>query len=356
MKFIKFNLSEWPLIGFFFLICFAVISDSQNLNAQTILPNYPRLPDAVKGQTFTDASPLLTFTYSDVGVTGIDWTMSTAPVSTGLDVNLITGALTGTVSLEIIPTMYTVAVTATEPSIPGGSATKNYGIFVRQLPSEVCDDQQQFAIILDLSGSMNIEITPGVSRWRELKNSVKDYLPVLEDYAGVGAEIGVIYFNGSTANKVIDEPFDSDWDLEEYIGTNVFGEDPTDAIPPSVNPGGGTPMGAGLVEALTNFFDPNKNKTIVLFTDGHQNGSLLFNIATETVGAHDLSDATLLNPDATGDPQPDLKILTIGIGGSYNALLQKVAFPDNFGFQHVAAATPTDMDIFFASTIPCFSK
>jgi Mg-chelatase subunit ChlD len=191
-------------------------------------------------------------------------------------------------------------------------------------------------LVLDRSGSMTEEASPGVIRWNALKKAA---LSLANEYQALqnrtNDQVRIVYFDGSptpvsgccgaSAKKV--EPT-----LPQVMNADFAGKDPNHGI---------TAMGLAIKDAQTklNSVSANATPVIVFFTDGEQNP---VQIATNGQGFLD-------NP--TGIPgkgqAKNVKIFTIGFEGTggQSSLLQNMASHTGGTYHH--SATGDDLETAF---------
>ena len=344
------------LVYTFLMCCIATVQPY----AQTvILPAFSKLPDAVQNVAYpapyTGKPYPLRFSMSD-GSTPSSWnwtpTDGTADISTiGIDINPTNGALE-----------YTVAGS---PRINAGAAgtlcrgrvealnnmgvviaQRNYHLFVRAGAPVLCTAPKEYVLLLDRSGSMNLDDGDGNTRFEELKNTIYAYLPELKRaLTAEGAATGtlkVYYFNGAAASLKHSGNWGEDWGSRTFIENTLFREGAplTDIVP-----SGGTPMGDAICDAV-HASTATSNRTFILFTDGIQTvppdyNQTTFNIPCTSGGAINMGS----------NPHNQIKLFTIGTGSCDVSLLQELAHP-NDQFAQASVAGNAELYTFFTSTIP----
>ncbi|GJM32071.1 MAG: hypothetical protein DHS20C18_10720 [Saprospiraceae bacterium] len=320
-----------------------------SLNAQKIFPISPILPDGDRNENYA-----VTFTIQGAPTGTTRWlyaTISGAPPISGLGIDFTNANAEGGIINQPIEntanttTPYRIRVTAeiTEPDATVHNFSKDYTLVVWNDIPAPCESNTEIALVLDASGSMS------GTRWTELKEAIKTYLPSLNDRVTTTNNLEVIYFQGTTATTKYNEPFsDVDWQDEADIAESIFGEGAAD----EVIPGGGTPMGAGINRAINGFTTgAGVRRIMIVFTDGYQNIDPRFvetvnricNTQINSKGDRECTD-TGTDLDAT-----DVLIYTIGVGGGDQPLLEDLAHPnDSYAFDYGTA----NLDQFFYSTIP----
>lgn len=179
------------------------------------------------------------------------------------------------------------------------------------------------AFVLDRSGSMNWDASPGVSRWAALNQAVGDFADLYATLDRDNDRFTVTYFESdlspastccNTLIPVSDLPT-----FEGELGVQ--------------SPGGSTGMGPGLQNGIGKLSDASRARSVLLFTDGEQNVPL----PRVNLDGTTYSDGTQIvpNPGTTGS----VKIFTIGLGspsGDYLTVLQ--ALPNaNRGNNYISA-------------------
>lgn len=148
-------------------------------------------------------------------------------------------------------------VKGTETAVPANTEDKDFYIeFVR--------NPVKAMMVLDKSGSMSRTTSSGDTRWSILESSVSTACNNLYNFRKVNDLIGLNYFDYDVvdANTAHVDGFIS-MDNVHNINTDV-GEK---------SPGGLTAMGAGLLDAKAKLLaaPADYTKSVLLFTDGHQN-------------------------------------------------------------------------------------
>ncbi len=318
--------------------------------AQKIFPISPILPDADQGQAYS-----VTFTIDGIPATSsVRWsyTRISGPALNTLGINFTgTDAQDGIITTSEISssaftnTPYRIRVNAEVIDTGGGvdNFPKDYVLVVWDNIPTPCESNTELALVLDASGSM------GGSRWNELTESIKTYLPSLNDRITPTNNLEVIFFQGGGATTEHNASFSNvTWDDEDDIAEKIFKEGLAD----EVAPGGGTPMGAGIQRALNGFTaGAGTRRLMIVFTDGHQNRDPMFVSGSNSVCNTEINGSgdRVCTGGRTDLDDADVLVYTIGVGGGDQALLQDLAHPDNsYAFNY-----GTDqLDEFFFSTIP----
>ena len=172
----------------------------------------------------------------------------------------------------------------------------------------------QVVLVLDLSGSMGLITTNGIeSRLNVLKTAVGTFMDKFEEFRIDGDEIGVSYFS-TTVIQPNDPPGSG------FIPITIPADDPgsfeiiTGDLAPRT-PQQLTALGAGLLDAKNKLATTNPElitRTILLFTDGHQNQDPFIN----TEGTY--AGVTALNEDQL-NPEDSICYYTVGIGSAGSA-------------------------------------
>ncbi len=340
------------LVFFLMLYCAA----TGRLFAQrTVLPAYDKLPDAVQGQVYpapyTGKTPPFIFSLSD-GTNPSSWNWMPLDgtddiTALGIDINPITGVLNYTFGNTTIisgtaNTLCRGRVQALESNGIDERAGRNYSLFVRTLAPPLCTQPKEYVLLLDRSGSMNLGVSGGGSRWDELTNTVATYLPQLNDALGQTGSLKVYYFNGASASLKYNGNWGPDWSSRPFIEETLFQEGAPLA---DITPSGGTPMGDAICDAIQGS-TATSNRTFILFTDGIQTVPPDYDIGTHNTpctsgGAIDLDNS----------PHNQIKLFTIGTGGCDVALLHELANPNDQFAQASIGGSP-ELNVFFTSTIP----
>jgi len=309
-------------------------------------PLAPRMNDAILNQqTYTQDFKVLTGATQSV-VTRWEMSSSTPGFS---NTNLEITNLSTTVGRVSVRTgfriqggtnTYDVTIVARDAA-DAIIQSKTYTLFAGNAEKSICTAPRQYALVLDLSGSMNAAISPGSTstRWQELRKAVEAFILTLADVAsatGGTYTFKVIFFNGNTThNRPTSGTFDfsSPW-TSNRINNDIFS---------GVTPSGLTPLGAGIREAVDNYLTPNAENTfIVLFTDGHQNQNPMYDDVSETIPG-----TPVINFTSTDEK---IKIFAIGVGGCDRPLLTKLANPDDW-FMFAEAVNHADINMFFTNSI-----
>ena len=219
--------------------------------------------------------------------------------------------------------------------------SKTYTLFAGNAARSICTAPRQYALVLDLSGSMNSAISPGstTTRWQELRKAVESFILTLDGLVPDGdvtTTFKVIFFNGTTTQN---RPTSGTFDFSSAWTSNRINNDIFNGVTPS----GLTPLGAGIREAVDNYLTPNAENTfIILFTDGLQNQNPLYNDVSETIPG-----VPVINFTSTHEK---IKIFAIGVGGCDRPLLTKLANPNDW-FMFAEAVNHADINIFFTNSI-----
>lgn len=307
-----------------------------------IVPFYHRLPDGVKTVPFPAG---VRFALSNGAEA--DWSFSAAPLPPGI--SLVNRELVGTPTNGALAS-YNVVVTATK--IGEANITRTYQWPIRNAPVANCNDAKKIALVLDLSGSMNLTYGAGAeTRFQLLKRTVKSYLPMLASaISGMPApanpnRLAVYFFNGATSNMRFEGNFvPSEWDTGDEVEAKLFMQPPPAPANTPVQPSGATPIGAGLLSAI-NFLNTGplgSVRNIVLFTDGLQNVPPM----VVSPGFETIEPAINLN---SGD-NAGIKILTIGAANAQAPMLNLLANPDNW-FANDEIISNASLNTFFTTTI-----
>jgi len=305
---------------------------SLNLPAQSldVTPFFPEMPDARVGFPYTTFG----FRLSDgSNPNSWGWVPIGAPniALTRLQINVNTGVVEFQFGFTQIGgaanTLYRFTVTAR--NLAGDPiASKPYSLFVRSNPVTICSLRKEYAIVIDLSGSMNIDTDPGAAietRWTQLQEALTVFLPTLDDLCSATDRFKVIYFNGTTTHSLpVAAPFYYNfggpgatyWNNSVNIRNDLLSESPS----------GWTPLGAGVRDPIDNFFDPAASRTIVLFSDGWQNQLPMYDPVTEMIPTEP-PGGTVINFLTS---HAGIKVFSIGVAGCDKTTLQKIARPDGW--------------------------
>lgn len=308
-----------------------------------IVPDYPRLPD---GWT---ASPYPAVRFQLTNMAAATWNLSVDQSGHRLSLTTQPGGtaaeLTGLTNAT--DNVYKVTISANIPGQPA-AITKTYDWVVQLGSATPCPAVREYALVLDLSGSMGIDVSPGYQRFALLQDAVKAYIPTLKGIAPAGTRFRVYYFNGSGVREKFTNSSttldDAGWGQPNVIQTRLFDLE---------TPSGMTPLGAGVGAGVRNFSSTSNARTVVLFTDGIQNVSPM--VVQAAVHNYESIEAAGANPaiDLWAGTNEKIKILTIGVGatGEQAVLMEKLANPDTW-FEHAEAMTIDELSAFFTNTIP----
>ena len=223
---------------------------------------------------------------------------------------------------------------ATEISGGGRQANRTFPVSIEASPFDI-------AFVLDRSGSMGTPTPDDITRWQALKNSVNGFIPFIESIAGTSTSnrFGLTLF----ASEVLsNEPFDNALTTineNTDVGSNVR------TLLNDQEPSGTTAMGCGLKARIPSdmdvpeecgenainaekMTDSERNRVVVLFSDGRQNREPRVNLDGETYS--DGSNIHLIPPADEGS----IKIVTVGIdvpSGDFLTTLQALATTENGG-------------------------
>ncbi|MEO0337625.1 MAG: outer membrane beta-barrel protein [Bacteroidota bacterium] len=312
-----------------------------------LLPEDKFLPDAIAGSNYSgfdvDPTPAVG-TDADVAAyalearviplvgTPIDLSGSMVGTITGFSINSINGQVTGPspVSNTLSGSIIRFRVIATLPST--ATIVDTFWLAVRGAPLPD-PGSYKFALVLDASGSMNANTSTGSSRWEELQNTLRSYVPSLKNWVDDTDELQVVHFQGSSGPVT-------------YNNTvNFSAIDPTSSTANegilfnSTSPGGSTPLGAG-IDILPTF--TADRHAIIVFTDGYENVCPLVYAST---------GITCPPPGTIALPNTDY--FPIGFQGTNETLISNLAghTPDG---ESAFALDPDALDKLFLRTIPTF--
>ena len=353
---ITFSATNFRRVLYIFLLCCLT---SIQLRAQPpgILPATPKLPDAVQGQAYPapytgkTPPPLFKFSISDGQVPSswewipLDGTDNITDYQMRINNS---GELEGTLGPGSIPVIPSGAMGICRGrvkafnNVPALINERDYTLVMRNGVPPLCTQPKEYVLLLDRSGSMNIGVSGGGSRWDELTNTVATYLPQLNDALGRTGSLKVYYFNGASASLKYTGNWGADWSNRTFIEETLFQEGTPLA---DITPSGGTPMGDAICDAIQGS-TATSNRTFILFTDGIQTVPPDYSMGTHNTpctsgGAIDLDNS----------PHNQIKLFTIGTGGCDVALLHELANPNDQFAQANIGGSP-ELNIFFTSTIP----
>ncbi|MCG8329383.1 MAG: VWA domain-containing protein [Chitinophagales bacterium] len=326
------------------------------LPAQDILNPFPcytqdRLPAAVRGLGYSitfDVLPGFTVT----GVSG------------DIDLNLsidASGHLSST-DIDVTSGDYSIDISYEDP---GGSRLDPISFILPVEASGIPDVSPciyDFAVILDRSGSMNTSVNATQSRWELVEDVVPNFINTLITAirpSNDGIEWSIITFGGNTATV-------------DASGTGLL------PALPAATVSGNTPMGGGIQQAIMSAFDDleepghDKNRVIILLTDGHQNRNPMVQVAdpdgnrsngVETREVNDVgvpagilgagSGFGTLPIDLNTSPLDEIQIYSIGIGAAAGTAVagELSLLSDENGYQGAETADAV-LEDFFDTTIP----
>jgi hypothetical protein len=221
----------------------------------------------------------------------------------------LTVALSGT---PLAPGSFAFHLTATDATDVSKTRTREFEVLISKALNIV--------LVLDRSGSMNIEITPGVKRWDALKKAANNFTLKYQALNRTTDNLSLTYFStdlnppSACCNGLV--PVNAS--LPGIVSTDLN----------STGPGGWTAMGTGMKNAQTKLSDPNKGRAILIFTDGVQEPviEVAANGQTYTGG-----------PAIPGSGTPgNIKMFTIGLEGpgNMNSTLQNIASHTGGTYNH----------------------
>lgn len=216
---------------------------------------------------------------------------ASAPVS-----QTLTTSITNTGTL--VPGSFSFDLTVTsEDGL--SSQNRNYEIIIAK--------PMDLVLVFDRSGSMGTTISAPTTRWLALKDAASNFANLYQSLDRTEDRMSITYFETdlSPASACCNSFINFSNTIANTINTDLNAN----------SPGGSTAMGSGLQNAEGKLTDPDRTKTILLFTDGRQNRNPMVNLDGQGYS------------DASSIPA-DVKIFTIGIdnpNGTYHTTLQNLA-------------------------------
>jgi hypothetical protein len=303
-------------LKYFFPINKPIAAGAANIQVQTasaqVIWNYGATPSPPVGRVLNHLGLTITLPADP-----------NAPVSSAQPVT-ITGTPNATGSFNLI-------LTVADAVNPGTlQAQDTFEIFITE-PLDV-------VLVLDRSGSMVLEASPGVSRWNALKNAALMLANSYKDLAGTDHQVRIVYFESSPT------PVSGCCDAPKVVTNNLPTEFNTDFVGKDPN-FGATAMGAAIKAAQGKLIPvtPGKKPAIFFFTDGEQNPAQIL------VNGQGFTD----NP--TGIPAPGnpnhIRMHTIGFEGTnpQSDLLNNMASHTQGSYHH--SATGNDLGDAFTDAL-----
>lgn len=239
-----------------------------------------------------------------------------APISSAATVNITgTPTETGTFSFTLIVTNEDL------------SQTRNREIEVR------ISRDLQVALVLDRSGSMGAMLG-ATTRWEALKNAVASFVNKYQALNRPSDQLTLTYFD----TDVI--PASACCNGLTTVTPALPGTVTTDLL--ANNPTGLTNLGKGIEVSQTKLSDPNKGRSILVFTDGQQNQPPMVSNNGQNIGA---------TPIPGNGAPGNIKMFTIGLHapGATNQMLQNLAGHTGGTYNHTE--TGNDLDAAFDAAL-----
>lgn len=318
-----------------------------------IRPNYADLPPGCVTQAYN-----LELTLNNGA--SATWVPTAGALPSGVTLNTTTGLLSGIPDPSTAGSVFTFTVEATSS---GTSYNRTYNLAIQTICPTACPSLKEYALLLDLSGSMLATTASGSTKWDLLKDAVSDYLPLLKTSASLGAadRLGVYTFNGTTVTQLQNTNFGQAWiNNPTTVESTLF--------PSTLTPSGMTPMGGGIQQIFNAFFSAlstDAMRSIIVFTDGMQNQNPMFNEMTEVIeNQSGFSPATgilgtsglPLDVDSGPARNNHVKIFTIGVGATpgFATMLNQLSNPDEEYVQvdYLNTTEQNYLNVFFTKTIP----
>ncbi len=338
------------LAGFLAFSLLPALAQGQSIG---IRPNYADLPPGCITQSYS-------FQFVLNNGASATWNIIAGAQPTGISLNVTTGVLSGLPDPSTAGSVFSFTVEATSS---GTTYTRPYNLAIQTVCPAACPSLKEYALLLDLSGSMLGTTASGSTKWDLLKDAVSDYLPLLKSSAMLGASdrLGVYTFNGMTVTQLQNTNFGQVWiNNPATVESTLF--------PPALTPSDMTPMGGGIQQIFNTFFSSlatDGMRSIIVFTDGMQNRNPMFNEMTEVIenqasfspptgilGAAGLP----LDVDSAPARNNHVKIFTIGVGATpgFATMLNQLANPDEEYVQvdYLNATEQNYLNVFFTRTIP----